>query len=812
MSLTPVTAGDSGSAAIAKINTGFAAIDGATAASTAASLAVAVESSARLLGDSNEATARVAADAVEATARAAGDDAEAAARAAGDALESASRAIIDQQLDGAMVNPRHRPGDNPWLFTSSLTGPATLCAPLSGLTVPMAYATAMRMTGASIVATRIAQDYDASRVYALRATYARFATPSDPSGDSVRVAIRWLDQNLNTVGTDTALDTHSATAVEGQRTIVAQIKAAGGTTPPTGSVYFRPYIQTFGSDGVTDILVMSLQDITDSGAYSPDLTAALARISSLETTVATLNPLTAGGANGLTINDGYGMVPYTEMHPVVLRVVNVAALRAIAPTTAHDAATQGYYAPGDKGGCRYYAVTGAGAGAFIDDGGSIILPSGGDGSAAWLALFQGSVRGEQFGIKADNATDDTAALLAFWKHAIANPGFDPVLPQGIILTSAAMPVVNVSNVRIFGAGIGINEAGVFEVGTTIKYTGAAGATMVTVAPPSSTSSQRLTGVKIEGLVLDANAATAARCADIRSVRNCSFEFGLVNGGEESLYVGIVPTLAPGEGRDTQWCDFRLTIRQLDGGGINGLGYYLDGDSLANVSFNKFWIDGVHYNQPMGKHANSDNNDYYMQIYNPGGAATKGVALLGGPSTAQCSRDEVFRDFSSTLPIHAYGTESYASPSIQHVVHRLDTGNGTPDPTYGTGASVYFARSHTPFGDTPWAAYTPIILTGTGGVIANLTARYRLRGRWTQVLIVFKVTTLGTGGYFSISLPYNATGGIGGIVTGQEYALTGKGLIGHVDDGTAVAFVNNSDGSFPGVLNGVYKILIEFESA
>ncbi len=93
-------------------------------------------------------------------------------------------------------------------------------------------------------------------------------------------------------------------------------------------------------------------------------------------------------------------------------VLGAAELRAIAPTSGATKITRGYAAAGDGGGGLWVAVTGASAGTYVHNGGTIIVPSGGDGSAAWIRQHDGDVVAAWFGAVGDGATDDAAAILA----------------------------------------------------------------------------------------------------------------------------------------------------------------------------------------------------------------------------------------------------------------------------------------------------------------------------------------------------------------------------------------------------------------
>lgn len=70
----------------------------------------------------------------------------------------------------------------------------------------------------------------------------------------------------------------------------------------------------------------------------------------------------------------------------------------------------GYYTPGDGGGGpdRIF-ISGMAPGTFVDNGGSITVPTGGDGSAAWIFVSAYS-NPDWFGAYGDGSRDDTAAL------------------------------------------------------------------------------------------------------------------------------------------------------------------------------------------------------------------------------------------------------------------------------------------------------------------------------------------------------------------------------------------------------------------
>lgn len=93
-------------------------------------------------------------------------------------------------------------------------------------------------------------------------------------------------------------------------------------------------------------------------------------------------------------------------------VTNVAKLRNIAPSLSRRMQTNGYYVAGDNGSGQFYAKVGAAPGTYVDNGGSVIVPNGGDGSAAWFLDITYGVNVRQFGAKGDSTNDDTSAFQA----------------------------------------------------------------------------------------------------------------------------------------------------------------------------------------------------------------------------------------------------------------------------------------------------------------------------------------------------------------------------------------------------------------
>jgi hypothetical protein len=121
-------------------------------------------------------------------------------------------------------------------------------------------------------------------------------------------------------------------------------------------------------------------------------------------------------ADALPQYDSDGVIQGTN---IVHRVDTIADLRLITGSPGRSAVqVLGYYAAGDGGGgpVRHW-VSGKAVGYYTavtgvepDDGGAIIVPTGGDGSGAWVFSTVAILDPVTFGAIGDGVTDDTLAL------------------------------------------------------------------------------------------------------------------------------------------------------------------------------------------------------------------------------------------------------------------------------------------------------------------------------------------------------------------------------------------------------------------
>lgn len=187
-----------------------------------------------------------------------------------------------------------------------------------------------------------------------------------------------------------------------------------------------------------------------------------------------------------------GLVQDLDIRLPVRVLENIAALRLLTVTPDYNVAVNGYYANGDGGGGYFYPVYGALPGTYVDNGGTIIVPTGGDGSSAWIRQTNGTLSPKFFGAIGDGIADDIIPLtntfaasvpystidLSGYTYAITSPIRRPAV--GVTVKNGKIYLNNptpnffmafvASDYCIFD-GISIIGSGVTGSGVTPKYQG-----------------------------------------------------------------------------------------------------------------------------------------------------------------------------------------------------------------------------------------------------------------------------------------------------------------------------------------------------
>lgn len=242
-----------------------------------------------------------AADVSAATATAAAADARARAadtKADGAAVvaQQAANGVATAQLAARMAPPSsYRPGDGARAFTfvaslAALAGEADALAPLDGSKIAFAAAGGVvRLVGQGILAAREAEPIEPGRIREVRAAFRRRANASDPSNDTVRAGLLWLDQTKNPMpGPAFAVvaDLDTLTTSSGRQEVRAYVAASAGEgvtiVAPAGAAYFRRFVYNFGLDGQTDVETLAGTDVTGLAIPPTVTTDTLNRIAAQE--------------------------------------------------------------------------------------------------------------------------------------------------------------------------------------------------------------------------------------------------------------------------------------------------------------------------------------------------------------------------------------------------------------------------------------------------------------------------------------------------------------------------------------------------
>jgi len=411
---------------------------------------------------------------------------------------------------------------------------------------------------------------------------------------------------------------------------------------------------------------------------------------------------------------------------------------------------------------------------------------------------------KDFGAVGDGVTNDTVALTNFWNSAIANPGVPHVLEAKTYAISSPMPVINVSNVKIYGQGADIHDTGSLVTGTVLKWIGVSSpsSVMVKLTAVAGASNQKVGKIAFVGVGLDCNFGGIGYGFEALSIVESEISVAICNASAVAAQFGVVSPL--GEASDFQNNVVRLQIREIE---TSGLGVVCGGNSVANVSLNEFWVDIQHANASGIHCVNADNNDWrYVRVFRAaGGTATESVTLLGGPTDAERCRAERFHYLTSTVALRAYGTGSYTFGSTNHKIYCLDTENGTPAPVVDAGASVYWRKDTTALEDTAWISYTPVLSTTVGSLTtSSATGRYAKRGKVIHFTVQIVITTNGTGaGVLQATLPFVSAGAA--AFTGVERGVTGKQINAFVDGNSSTLTMRFYDAVYPGANGAIINI-------
>ena len=172
-------------------------------------------------------------------------------------------------------------------------------------------------------------------------------------------------------------------------------------------------------------------------------------VSGAVSTSTTVNGHALSGNVTVTASDvGLGSVTNDAQTQAVNTIADLRARPIIGMASGTQVSVAGYYATADGGGGPVRILsTGHAPGTYTDNGGSIIVPAGGNGSAAWLWQYAGSINVRWFGAYGDNTHDDTTAI-----QSALNVGKNLIFESGYIFGITRELTSSIANVKLGGGG------------------------------------------------------------------------------------------------------------------------------------------------------------------------------------------------------------------------------------------------------------------------------------------------------------------------------------------------------------------------
>lgn len=300
-----------------------------------------------------------------------------------------------------------------------------------------------------------------------------------------------------------------------------------------------------------------------------------------------------------------------------------------------------------------------------------------------------------------SSTDAAPYIQAAINYAASLPNGAIIrLPRGQFNLGSALTISN-SNVSLEAEGHGgllrNNLSPTTKIyGTRFIWTGSAGATMLTVSPPTDiVSGVQIAGNVVKGILLDC-AGVAATAALFASVYNGWIDIAAA----EPTGSGVIfDTAQIATGNSLQNNDIWVSVVNRTGTGAAVVFDATGNVTVAqgNVSLNRFHAIRIIHKDGDGLVSNhSDNNTIaFLNVQSLNGSGGNCVILNGTSSTlapvGSDSNTIIF--YSANGQFLAKGTDAgFTTPSQSNAILHLDTANSTPEPTVGTGATMYWRRA------------------------------------------------------------------------------------------------------------------------
>lgn len=314
---------------------------------------------------------------------------------------------------------------------------------------------------------------------------------------------------------------------------------------------------------------------------------------------------------------------------------------------------RGHTTAGDGGGGHFDYLDSGVAGTYTDDNGTIIVTTGGDGSAAWIRQIKdGYVDIRNYGAIGDGVTDNAVAL----QNAL-DSNFNLEIPPGNFITTAKLTAsVGTNTLRIRG----LKNNLVSNNPSKITYTGSD----ELLAINSSTAA---CGCQIDGVYFDTTDSSADGLVfrDIRDVKVKDCQFNNFNYGIYCTDLGSVEThvvTALFEDNTFTNCARAVSVFNVAGSQSNQyriiknyfygnvFGYYSDATVQYKVTFSENTFeantDSDIYGYNLRNCSIHDNyfeysgaaKDQFIELGNndPGNIQTQALTILNNRFSGQCN--------------------------------------------------------------------------------------------------------------------------------------------------------------------------------
>lgn len=296
-----------------------------------------------------------------------------------------------------------------------------------------------------------------------------------------------------------------------------------------------------------------------------------------------------------------------------------------------------------------------------------------------------------YGAAADCSTDDSSAIQAAINAASSVGGGTVLFAPGCYAIGSPL-VVNASHVILEAAGTSIWTGGNLPsiVGARLKWIGSPGTTMLTVTPISDPSQQQIIGVNVVGLSFLCE-SVASVALDVYSQWNGIYNFYAEKCNTSLMRLLTVPQLATNV--DVQELDISLYGDQS----INsGYGLYMHGNVSAlpqagNPSINHIRVVDVKVGSGgTGVYLGDCDHNQFDTIRAVGSPSSNTIVFAASAVSGSANaRRNIVRYLVGSGAVSAQGTETAAFASQYNHIEYLDVGNGTPLPTIGTGAILWW---------------------------------------------------------------------------------------------------------------------------